>query len=353
MNTESYSNRSISSNALQNCTFVKTILMLLVILGHSAAFWNGNWFTNNPIFHSRGLALFGEWLGSFHIYAFTVVSGYIFAFKMNKNSYPKYIPFLKNKAKRLLVPYIFVAIVWVIPISVYFFHYDIWTVLKKYVLCISPSQLWFLWMLFDVFMISYPLWRYFCRFDMFSALLPLCLYVIGLVGSRLIPNVFCIWTACQYIPFFCIGIQIRLKHEKNPESNLNKGKSSVSIWLIVYTLLFAVNVIAEKNIAKVILPLLGLVLHIIGALAAFYILQNAANKFDWMTNKMFMALSACSMPMYLFHQQIIYVVISILNGKVNPYLNAAANFVISIVVSLFISQALRRFKLTRFLIGEK
>lgn len=67
---------------LDNCTFVKTILMLLVILGHAMAFWSGDWFTANPIIPSQGLKIMYTWLNSFHIYGFTLVSGYIFAFKI-------------------------------------------------------------------------------------------------------------------------------------------------------------------------------------------------------------------------------------------------------------------------------
>ena len=59
------------------------------------------------------------------------------------------------------------------------------------------------------------------------------------------------------------------------------------------------------------------------------------------------------MPMYLFHQQIIYFTIYWLNGKVNPYLHAGINFVAALVGSFIISSILMRWKVTRFLIGEK
>ena len=69
---------------LYNCVFIKSILMLLVILYHSTVFWNGNWFTVEPVaFQSTILGVFSQWLNSFHIYAFILVSGYIFAFKMS------------------------------------------------------------------------------------------------------------------------------------------------------------------------------------------------------------------------------------------------------------------------------
>lgn len=47
----------------QNCTFVKTFLMFLVILGHSVAFWSRRWFTKNPVYNAVLLNYLYEWLG--------------------------------------------------------------------------------------------------------------------------------------------------------------------------------------------------------------------------------------------------------------------------------------------------
>ena len=71
-----------TSYRLESCSFIKTVLMMLVVLGHSMSFWNENWFVGKPIISSQGLSILGSWIGSFHIYAFTLISGYIFAFKM-------------------------------------------------------------------------------------------------------------------------------------------------------------------------------------------------------------------------------------------------------------------------------
>lgn len=66
---------------LKNSMFVKEVLMLLVILGHAVHFWTGDWFTNNPFYESRSLAALSDWIVSFPIYTFVLLSGYIFAFK--------------------------------------------------------------------------------------------------------------------------------------------------------------------------------------------------------------------------------------------------------------------------------
>lgn len=75
--------KSKSEMSLKNCTFVKTVLMLLVILGHSMAFWSGSWFTGNPEITSLSMNYLYKWINSFHVFAFALVSGYIFAFKVS------------------------------------------------------------------------------------------------------------------------------------------------------------------------------------------------------------------------------------------------------------------------------
>ena len=53
---------------LENCNFIKTVLMMLVVFYHSIVFWGGNWFTQNPEVISVPLNIVADWLNSFHIY---------------------------------------------------------------------------------------------------------------------------------------------------------------------------------------------------------------------------------------------------------------------------------------------
>ena len=111
------------NRSLCNCTFAKTVLMLLVILYHSCVFWTGTWWDTDPAFDSAGLKMIALWLNSFHIYGFTLISGYLFAYKVLKGGY---------------------NVSWEKIVNAYF-------------LCTFPEQLWFLWMLFGVFVIAWPL----------------------------------------------------------------------------------------------------------------------------------------------------------------------------------------------------
>ena len=339
---------------LSNVGFIKTILMCMVILGHACDFWTGNWFTENPVFQSQGLSAFAGWLNSFHIFAFALASGYIFAFKILGGGYRKYFKFLQNKAKRLLVPYVFSMLIWVVPVSVYFFDWTAGDLFKKYILCINPSQLWFLWMLFGVFAIIWPMKKIMLEGSVIGWGISIVFYGIGIVGEFILPNVFCIWTACQYVIFFYIGMRIRVKSEK--AESLMTERVRWYIWLVLDMILFVGSLWIDGQdgyIMKAVSLGLRLLLHIVGAIMAWSVLQILAEHIHWNNSKAFNLLSAYSMPMYLFHQQIIYFVITALNGAVNPWINAVANFAVATLGSFVISAVLMKWKDTRFLIEEK
>lgn len=339
---------------LENCTFVKTLLMLIVIFGHSIAFWTQNWLDIEVKIPCTILGLGYSWINSFHIFGFALVSGYIFAFKIMGGGYREYLQFIRNKAKRLLVPYIFVMLIWVAPISARFFNWNLSYLAKKYLLAIDPSQLWFLWMLFGVFAFVWPMRKVLLEKHLASWTIALGFYGIGLIGRRLVPNIFCIWTACQYVLFFFVGMKIRSKEEKG-------GRMIIEAlpwycWIIVDFLLFVGTMMVERNSGtmwSLIAIVLNMTLHIVGAVMAWTTLQALANGVNWQDSKVFKTLSSYSMPMYLFHQQIIYFTITWLNGKVNPWINAGVNFAVAIIGSFLISSVLMCWKTTRFLIGEK
>lgn len=70
-----------SETELKNCSLVKIALMLLIVLYHSLALWlPDGWFNQEPYDPAPLLGEIAAWLNSFHIYAFTLVSGYIFCY---------------------------------------------------------------------------------------------------------------------------------------------------------------------------------------------------------------------------------------------------------------------------------
>lgn len=278
------------------------------------------------------------------------MSGYIFQYlKYEKDKYQKFLLFIVNKAKRLLVPYAFVAIIWVIPISYVLFSYTSKDIIFKYLLCTGPSQLWFLWMLFDIFCFVWIISNW-LKNDFIAIFISCIAWLIGYVCGTRFPNIFCIWTAFNYLPFFILGMKLR---EKN---TCFLYKVPTILFVFMQLVLFVVYQITSSN-STILYRLVNLIAlysaHILGALMSFFVLRWLAEKVDWKNNKLFMMFSKYSMIIYLFHQQIIYVTIIWLNGKVNPYVHSFVNFLVALVLSSFISALLMKFKVTRILIGEK
>ena len=88
------------------------------------------------------------------------------------------------------------------------------------------------------------------------------------------------------------------------------------------------------------------------AIMAFLVLEKMAEKVKLRENTILVAFARRSMPMYLFHPQIICFVIVWMNGVVIPYVNAGVNFIVAVEGSFSISGILMRFKGTRFLTGR-
>lgn len=335
---------------LNNCTFVKFILMILVVVYHCALFWTGDWFTGNPIYSSTSLEWFSMWLNSFHIYGFTLVSGYLFYYiKYEKLGYESFQKFVIIKVKRLIIPYVFVATVWVVPIQFHFFRYDILTIVNNYILAKSPNQLWFLLMLFIVFVLYYPLSKW-MKNNYYGIIIILLMYKLGLYADETIGNLLMLNRALKYILLFWIGFKIR-------EGKMDFiWKIPSWIYIVIDILLF---VFSTKYLPgsiyylKDIDMLCDALLHCLGAVMSFVVLQRIASDISWNKSKILAKLTKYSMPIYLFHQQIIYFSIHWFNGKIVPWLHFVLNMVVTLIVVLIISKILMSFKVTRYLIGEK
>lgn len=128
--------------------------MLVIVINHCICIYalsnRGGWLPIQP----RGESpLLFEWLNiwfsSFMNSTFVMVSGYIYyTMRFERDKYQKYWSFVVNKIKRLIVPTIFISVIWIIPICVYVFGFSTSDIIYNFVLGVLPRQLWFLLMLF-------------------------------------------------------------------------------------------------------------------------------------------------------------------------------------------------------------
>ena len=340
---------------LVNCNFAKTILTGLVVLYHSMCIWRSDgWFNQPPAIESYILGKIADFLNTFHVYAFTLISGYVYYYLRyeKEKGYKDFKAFLWNKVERLLIPYIFVSMFWIIPFQTYFFEVNIKSVFLNFVVAINPSQLWYMVMLFGVFFLFWFLSDYIREHDGKGALLLSTIYVLSFVLSRLVPNIFQIISICKHLLFFWLGFKLRQKKD------LQIRKIPVYLWVLADLAIFCVvNIVNTYNtniFTKVLLVGGNIVLNLIGALMAFFVLQYIADKWKgWRRNYIFSWLSKNNMIIYMLHQQLIYLTISWFNGRIPNMCLLFLNFSFSICASIVITWCMGKTSFTRKLLSIK
>lgn len=343
-------NENSRSRELANCNTIKTVLMILIVLYHSMIMYaSSNWF-RAPVHPSPIIGDIAQWMNSFHIYSFTLISGYIFYYvKFERGGYETYKKLISNKLLRLVLPYMVFVALWAIPVYLLFFEADGKTIIKKFVLADEPEQFWFLLMLFWVFAIFGIIAKH---VDMhpFIGIGGLCvLYLFGTVWDFTL-DFFQLFNGFRYAIFFGAGFLMR----KFGFTTLKKipGPIYVVVDILLY-ILYSYSLQLPVNIYTKILWLgFQFVLNMFGSIAAFVALQWLTEHF-LKESKFIKCLSKHSMSVYLVHQQLIYFTIDWFNGIVPPVVLVLINFAFSLTVSTLFSVLMHKTKVTRFLVGSK
>ena len=340
------------SSELLKCDTAKVLLMFLVIIGHCCGpFASKTWFHVVGLQYSQALSVFSRFLNSFHIYTFTLISGYIYYYQKIESGggrYTRYTTFIKNKVIRLIVPYIFVTIVWAIPFRVIFFHPSFAEIVRNFVFADSPEQLWFLLMLFWVFAIYHPFAKMVDRHFVACSVGILCLYFIGMIWDFTL-DYFQFFKALRFILFFHLGYGLR----KYTALFEKLKQIPAAVYVTVFLLVFAVNewihlLPMRTMLMKLIAFAAAMLLNTFGAISCFVCIQ----KCDLRQSRIVSFYRKYTMTIYLFHQQLVYLftlLISIFSHT--PYIVIPFCFVLTMAGSTAISILVLRWPISRFLVG--
>lgn len=330
-----------SEFSLKNISSLKTIAMIMVLVYHAAALWlPEGWFNQKPVDESIALTCLAEWLNMVHIYIFVFASGYIFrTTRKMEGKYNSFKDLILKKSERLLFPYVLTCCIWVIPFFGIFYRPTLEEIFLNYVLGYRPSQLWFLLMLFWVFIIGY--WTFdiveklpVCKLYFSAGIVYICYYLV----SYAISLPFQILTAIKFLPFFWLGMSF---------DRYKKKVCGINIYACVLenVLLYALYLMLKHTDAieyKLGILLVRFVIHIWGILL-FVLVELRLQKFVG-SNRVWKYIGKRSFYIYLLHQQVIWIVISAFNGRVNSIFLMLMNLAISITVSLVITEGYLRLK---------
>ena len=205
-------------------------------------------------------------------------------------------------------------------------------------------------MLFNVFILFYPIRELVNSSFLFYALVPI-LYIIGYMFENSSFNFFQIFTGMKFLFFFTLGhFLYKYRTVFFNDKRISLSNLKFLIFLLALNLyayfLYLSDVLGFKT-------LLLLFLNIEGSIAVMSILMLLGNRVD-PYNKIYKTIKDNNFAIYLLHQQIIYFSLYFFNGYIFPYAHAILNFVISSFLSLLISIYLRRYKYVRlYVFGER
>ena len=339
---------------LTKCDFIKVFMMLAVILNHCIATWSqGGWF-GAPAKSYFVLEYLCEWVGSFHTYVFTFISGYLFYFlKYERSRYNSFVGDTLGRAKRLLLPYAVTAVIWAIPFYCIFISTDLKTILSKFVLATGPSQLWFLIMLFVLFAMFYVFSDFLKKHNLIVGLaVSVAIYLIGKVGGMYIPNIFQIWTVLEYFFFYYMGFALR----KSPYILSLLNRIPWFVYLIAHASVFTLYFCFTSKRTELIFDLMNIaikpLISVLGVLAV--IIGFGKLSYDSIKDtKIMKFLVKHNFTMYLFHQQLIYVSVALLLTRASMPVVVLCNIVISIAGSALISFAVSKIPVVKKSFGYK
>ncbi len=333
---------------VKEITFIKTIMMLIIVLYHSCLFFGNSWFTYvMPIYNAKYLYLFATWLNTFHVHTFVMASGFLFYYlKCEKGKYHNYKNDIKKRAKRLLLPYIFVSLIWIIPISEYFFKYSFAEIIKKFILCVSPAQLWFLIMLFGVFLV-FEFISDKIKISIKNLIIIYFLSVIISLGIQYLKfDYFQLSNVFKYTLFFYLG-GFLYKYKEHITL-----KKCIILIIGVFILLFTTYLLNDGLIEKVLNSFLLQLISLCEVVLLYKLGDYLINKKNIsLKSKLYKLLEDNSFGIYLFHQQIMYFIIVFFNGKVIPIVQVFLSFSISLLLSLALSLLLKKSKVTKVMFG--
>ena len=346
---------------LNNISLLRTFAILIVVLGHSMVVYQYNWGIYTPFVKSSFFNALKTYIDTFQMPLFIFISGYMYYYSRKEcGKYNNLSKFSFDKIKRLLVPYICVAFMYVLPIRIMtdykgYYGNNTFQIIYKYIITgIDVGHLWYLLAIFEIFIVFYLFESTINKIGVpASFIIIACANII----SFKFPNIFQISSSIHYFMFFYLGYIIR-KYEKVLMSEF-KGKNNIAIIVALFILQFLfLTVFFKISNTNIICTLFKNSMYLLNNISVtiFYFLLLSSISFKYKSlnsNRMIKFLDKESFAIYLFHSPLIYIILMyIANKNISPFLVVLSIFIIILSVSLGISYVIKKTQVLKFIIGS-
>ena len=319
---------------------LRAIAILMVVFGHSIILYDSGWggyTTNNSVL---GLEILKHWINLIQMPLFFSLSGYLFFYSY---SHTGLLELIKKKAKRILLPFIFIALIWLIPIRKLvgwkaYNEKSILEILSQDILggrdC---GHLWFLPCLFLIFILSHIVITITRGITKNICIINICLVVFSYMsayffylipkfwGSEIVRAVAMNWL------WFCFGYVLCSWKDRYQEVG-KLLKASLLCLGLIFSIVTISGSFSNVRITSIIM------------LITFYV------TIDSKSNKLLTFLSNNSFGIYLFHSPLVYITYSKM-ANANPIMVVFINFIVFGGMAIVLTLLFRNTKL-RIFIGE-
>lgn len=312
---------------------LKVFAILLVVLGHISILYSGDSLPYNSV-----LTVLTKLIYLFHMPLFVALSGSIYSIGCERGKYNRFIPFVHNKVNRILLPFFFVAVIFLAPTLVVLGK----TELSFLIVCGNiliggglEKHLWYLPALFWIFMVVWCLQKAkvneYVMFVLSVALAVTCSLFFSFKFLFL-------WDAIQYLPYFLLGLLIHKKEIGNISLMAVGGFS----FMVLAAITKFTSIDWLDNICRVLLPC--------GIVVFFTACSRLIVPFKG--NLLTSLLLKNSFAIYLFHVMFIYLMYYLIGIYFATVIMVPITFVVSLCASCTMAWLFRKIH-CQFIIGEK
>lgn len=321
-------------------TSLKVVCALLVVLGHVTRMYVGDGVVT-PASGSQLIKALSLYIYSFHMPLFFIISGCVYGYCLEQGKYREDWKFAKNKAKRLLIPYLVFGLLWVTPFMVLlgftdegFLRYGLTGIL----LSRNSRHLWYVLALFWDFLSAIPARRLLERLH--PAVFMAISLVILFISQKFQFSLLQLQAALYYQFFFYLGYYVNKYFDKLAVFT-RRHIYKAALCPVVLIVKFWVDLNLWTTLAY----------SLIGA----YMLFSAVCILDLpklRASRLFKLIDRDSFALYLFHPMIVYLIFYFLGAyAIPPLLLTAGAFTAACAVSFALAYLVRKARLG-LIIGE-
>lgn len=309
---------------------IRALAILSVVLGHSIILYSSSWNLYQTSQTSVFLDYAKRFINLYQMPLFFALSGYL----MSSSCQKQFVCFVRSKARRLLIPFLTIGILYMIPLKMWLGYVSYNEVsfpgsIIQLLLGYESGHLWYLPTLFNIFCLSYPIAKFLGK----QPSLPLVAFILVAflnIAKNFIPTFGVPYLRYVYEHWwsFLLGLAIQ---KYSLEDRLWKQRHIIAACTAI------------TAVCAIILGRSSLFVSALITVSAFLLVPNRENK-------VFTSLSSNSFGIYLIHSPLIYITFTyLLNAK--PIVVVFMNFIIWGSFSYLLSWIIRKSRL-KFILGS-